>query len=150
MNTLQAGFSRVNVTPMMGIPMRGYFKERFAEGVLDDLEINALALACGETKMLLMTLDCCGVATPVYKVFAENISKATGLPVDAIAIHATHSHTAGSFGFDAENELTREYTEFVNKRFVDAATFALNDLKPAKMGWASKKPMVGKWFCPAV
>ena len=31
MNTLQAGFSRVNVTPMMGIPMRGYFKERYAD-----------------------------------------------------------------------------------------------------------------------
>ena len=53
MNVLQAGFARVNVTPMMGIPMRGYFKVRLAEGVLDDLEINALALACGETKMLL-------------------------------------------------------------------------------------------------
>ena len=108
MNTLQAGFSRVNVTPMMGIPMRGYFKERFAEAVLDDLEINAIALACGETKMLLMTLDCCGIDTPIYKVFAENVSKATGVPVEAIAIHATHTHTAGAFGFKSENELVRE------------------------------------------
>ena len=38
MNTLQAGFSRVNVNPMMGIPIRGYFNERLASGVLDDLE----------------------------------------------------------------------------------------------------------------
>ena len=139
MNTLQAGFSRVNVTPMMGIPMRGYFKERYAEAVLDDLEINAIALACGETKMLLMTLDCCGIDTPIYKVFAETVSKATGVPVEAIAIHATHTHTAGAFGFKSENPLVREYTEFVNKRFADAATFALNDLKPAKMGWAIGK-----------
>ena len=57
MNSLQAGFSRVNVNPMMGIPMRGYFQVRRAKGVLDDLEINALALACGETKILLMSLD---------------------------------------------------------------------------------------------
>ena len=139
MNTLQAGFSRVNVTPMMGIPMRGYFKERFAEAVLDDLEINAIALACGETKMLLMTLDCCAVPTKEAEIFAKSISEATGLPVEAIAIHGTHSHTAGSISFDDGNPLTKEYTEFLNKRFVDAAAFALKDLKPAKMGWAIGK-----------
>ena len=70
MATFKAGFARVNVNPMMGIPIRGYFQERFASGILDDLEINALALACGETKMLLMTLDCCCVNTPEAKIFA--------------------------------------------------------------------------------
>ena len=52
MNKLQAGFSRVNITPMMGIELTGYFFERYADGVLDDIEINALALACGEEKAL--------------------------------------------------------------------------------------------------
>ena len=45
MNKLQAGFSRVNVTPMLGIGIGGYFIPRYVEGVLDELEINALALA---------------------------------------------------------------------------------------------------------
>ena len=40
MNNLKAGFARVNITPSMGIPISGYFKERFAEGVLDDLEMH--------------------------------------------------------------------------------------------------------------
>ena len=136
MNTLQAGFSRVNVTPMMGIPMRGYFQKRYAKGVLDDLEINALALACGDTKILLMALDCCAIDTPEAKIFAQSISEATGVSVEAIALHGTHTHTSGSMGFDSEDPLTREYTQFLQKRFVDAATFALADLKPAKMGWA--------------
>ena len=47
-NTLQAGFSRVNITPMLGIGLAGYFVSRKADGVLDELEINALAIACGE------------------------------------------------------------------------------------------------------
>ena len=38
MNTLKAGFARVNVTPMMGIPINGYFVDRLADGVLDELE----------------------------------------------------------------------------------------------------------------
>ena len=47
MNDLKAGFARVNVTPMLGIHVAGYFKERIADGVLDELEINALALRAG-------------------------------------------------------------------------------------------------------
>ncbi len=139
MNTLQAGFSRVNATPMMGIPMRGYFKPRYADGVLDELEINAVALACGETKVLLMTLDCCGIDTPEAKSFAKSIAEATGVPVEAVVLHATHTHTAGSINLQSEDALVLEYTEFLRKRFVDAATFALADLKPAKMGWAVGK-----------
>ena len=44
MTGLCVGFGRVNVTPMMGIKMRGYFSVRLAEAVLDELEINALAI----------------------------------------------------------------------------------------------------------
>ena len=62
MNNLKAGFARVNVNPPMGIPIRGYFKVRLAEAVLDDLEVNVLALQCGEVKTLLMSIDHCGIA----------------------------------------------------------------------------------------
>ena len=34
MNSLQAGFARVNVTPMLGIHVAGYYKERIAEGIM--------------------------------------------------------------------------------------------------------------------
>ena len=40
MNNLQAGFARVNITPMRGIGIGGYFKPRYVEGVLDELEIK--------------------------------------------------------------------------------------------------------------
>ncbi len=139
MNTLQAGFARVDVTPVLGVSINGYFKPRFVEGVLDPLEINALALACGETKVLLMTIDCCLISTEQNKLFVEYISAKTGVPQEAIFIHATHSHTTATLDFDDENELTREHTEFVRKRFVDVATYALDDLRPARMGWAVGK-----------
>lgn len=44
MNTLCAGFARVDITPMSGIGIAGYFKPRYVKGVLDALELNALAL----------------------------------------------------------------------------------------------------------
>ena len=61
MGQLCAGFSRVDITPMMGIPIAGYYKPRFAEAVLDNLEINALALSCGDGKAVLMSADLCGI-----------------------------------------------------------------------------------------
>lgn len=136
MNTLKAGFARVNVNPTLGLAIRGYFKPRYVEGILDDLEINAVALSCGETKVVMMTLDACAIDTKEADVFRAYISEKTGISPDAIFLHATHTHTASSMGFDAEEELTREYTEFLKKRFVDAAVAAVEDLKPAKMGYA--------------
>jgi len=139
MNTLQAGYSKVNVNPMLGIPINGYFKPRYAEGILDDLEIVAVALACGETKTLLMAIDNLHIGTKLVKNYQERISEKTGIAKEAIFIHSTHTHTAGTLDMDSKNELVLEYTEFVGKRFVDAAVFALEDLKPAKMGWAVGK-----------
>ena len=58
MNTLQAGFARVNVTPPLGIPMRGYMFQRLADGVLDELEINALALRRAGVQHVEISTDC--------------------------------------------------------------------------------------------
>ena len=138
MNTLKAGFGRVNVTPMMGISVRGYFKPRFAEGVLDELEINALALACGEAKAVLMCIDNCGITRKVLDGYRKHVSEVTGVPMEGIFISATHTHTGPGpalEGPSAEGSLEAEYEHFLYHKFADAAQFALNDLKPAKMGY---------------
>ena len=138
MNTLKAGFGRVNVTPMMGIGVRGYFKPRYAEGVLDDLEINALALACGETKAVLMCIDNCGLTKNILDGYRKHVSERTGIPFDGIFISATHTHTGPGpslEGVSAEGSLEWEYEQLLNHKFADAAQFALDDLKPAKMGY---------------
>lgn len=141
MNTLHAGFGRVNVTPMMGIPIVGYYKERRAEGVLDELEINALALSCGEQKVVLLSIDNCGIPQEMNDYFRTHICEVTGLPMEAILIHATHTHTGPSLrgsvlGVDDEDEKVTEYKKFVYHKMADAAMAALADLKPARMGYA--------------
>ena len=147
MNNLSAGFARVNITPMMGIGIVGYFVPRFAEGVLDDLYVNALALRAGEEKAVLLTLDNCGISREVAMDFAASVSEATGIPADAVILHCTHTHTAPPLidpdmpealngDFDSVDPKTEKaYYEFVRTRLCDAARFALADLKPAKMGY---------------
>ena len=50
----KAGYAKANITPPMGIDVRGYFKVRKADGVLDELETVALALSLDDKKVLLI------------------------------------------------------------------------------------------------
>ena len=146
MNKLMAGFARVNATPPLGIGIVGYFHKRLAEGVLDELEINALALAARDSKVVLISFDNCYVTNDVLAVYKKHISKVTGLPLDAIYIHATHTHTGpmlkkpettglNAMFADQDGALEEQYGKMVCLKMADAAQMALNDLKPAKMGW---------------
>lgn len=151
MNCLKVGFGRVNITPMLGIPMEGYFTPRFAESILDDLELNVLALEAGEARVLLVSIENCEIYGDVLDTYRRHVSDVTGVPEDAIFIASTHTHTGPCliseaaaanytmFGEPlnlAQQELIGEYRQFVYRRIADAAIAAIADLKPAKMGTA--------------
>lgn len=151
MNLLKAGFGRANITPMLGIPMEGYFKPRFAEEILDDLEVNVLALEAGDARVLLISIDNCEIYGDVLDDYRSYVSRETGVSMDAIFIASTHTHTgpclisgeaAANYTMFGEpltvhqQELIAEYRQFVCRRVVDTAAVALGDLKPAQMGTA--------------
>ena len=135
MNNLKAGFGRANITPPMGIDIIGYYKTRLADGVLDELEVNAIALSCGNTKTLLISIDHLGIKKNLSDYFRKGVSDATGIPIENIMLSATHTHTGPALEKDSENELIRDYTKFVASKIKDAAAFAVSDLKAAKMGY---------------
>ncbi len=133
-NNLRVGYARVNVNPPLGIPIAGYFKERFADGILDDLEVVAMAIASGEKTVLLMTIDHCGIGKEYLTPWREEIAEKTGIDAKAIFIHATHTHQGPILDKNNPHPLIRDYEKYLGKRVVDAAVAALADLKPAKMG----------------
>lgn len=138
-SNLKTGFSRVNINPSMGIPIAGYYKPRFAEGILDDLEANALALRLGETTQLFISIDHCGITQSIHTNFREYISETTGVPVENIFISCTHTHTGPMVVDNSDNQLVNEYREFLKKRLADVAKFSLDDLKDSKMGYGKGK-----------
>ena len=131
----KVGFGRINITPMMGIPLMGYYQERFADGVLDDLEANAIAYELGNTKTLMISVDHCGLRQEILNRYREKIAQNTGLPVDNIFISATHTHTGPETTLNSDNEKVREYVKILEMKLIDVTSFALADVKPAKMGW---------------
>ena len=156
MNSFQVGFARVNINPELGTPVAGYYIPRFAKGFLDDLEVNAVAYALGETRVLMLSLDSCGTHKPLSDMLRQDVSEATGVPVSHVFLHTTHSHTApinnpaqlarnadGDPGTIAGYDKVVRYVEFLRHRVADAAVLALADLKEAKMGfiqgWAPER-----------
>ena len=133
MNDLKAGFARVNINPPIGISIMGYFKPRYAVGILDDLEVVVLALKCGDVKSLFISIDHCGIEQVINAQIRKGASEVAGIPIEHIMISATHTHTTPFLEKDSENILVREYTYFVELRVKDAARFAVDDLKDAKI-----------------
>ena len=135
MNKLYAGFGRLDITPPLGIAISGYYKERYAEGVLDPLQTVALALQCGDTKVVLISVDNCGLHKEAADLYRGAAAKATGLPVENIYLHATHTHTGPSVEPARRGEIEQQYYDLLTRKVADVAVLALQDLKPAKMGW---------------
>lgn len=100
--------------------------------------------ACGsnEKVILMLSVDCCEFKTSESIEYREYISGKTGVPFENIFLHTTHTHT-GPFttdetelGFEGMDvEMIREYSRFLKVRMADAAKAAINDLKPARMGF---------------
>lgn len=134
MNTLSAGYGCTNVTPPLGIEMRGYYQERHAKGVLDELYLRALALRCGAQTVILLSMDICAIPNPLSLQYRSYVAEKTGLPLEAIFLSATHIHTGPSLQIDAKTEDGILYRQLLFHKAADAAELALADLKPAKMG----------------
>ncbi len=139
MNKLQVGFKRTDITPPLGAPVDGYTFMRYSEGVLDALEVNAVALSDGERTVLLIALDLMLVSNSYAKELAEKIEAATAVPADAVYIAATHTHTAPGAPRADQDEVADDYYRFLTRAVVDAAVLAVADLKPAKMGFGIGK-----------
>ncbi len=133
-NNLQIGYARVNVTPPLGVNIAGYYKERVADGVLDELEACAVAIRNGDKTAVLMTVDHCGLGRAFLDDWRAEIAEKAGIDVEGIYIHSTHTHQGPTLIKNHTNPLTAEYEIFLRRRVVDVAIMAIDDLKNAKMG----------------
>ena len=146
MSSFKVGFSRIDITPDIGLNIAGYFVERIADGVLDRLYANAVAFELDGEKAVMISLDNLGIKRGSVYEFRKRISEECNLPVSGVFISCTHTHTApqANSGInESANNKAKEYVSFLSNRCVDAALAAFADLKNAKMGF-------GKGFAPGI
>ena len=157
------GFSRVNIDPKAGIPVRGYYVPRFASAILDHIYANAVAFSMNDDTVennvynpdtgryeagrkndakeavVMISIDNCGLTQAECAGYRKQISARTGLKYENIILHSTHTHTGpytrSNDHFEVNEEMMDEYADFLGGRLCDAALYAVNDLKPARMGF---------------
>ena len=137
----QAGFARVEATPPLGIPMPGYFSKRIADGVLDPLYVDCVAVSDGTNNALIYCVDALSLSNPFVKKAFPAITAATGVPRDRIYLHATHSHTGPADTkrkafTEEENRLVALYSDMRVAKLADAGCFAISNMAPAQIGVA--------------
>jgi len=93
MSTIRIGFGASKITPGLGAFMAGYFHERQATAVHDDLFAKAMLFDDGKSVAGILSCDLiCLTANEVAKV-REIISKKAGIDGKNIMVCCTHTHT---------------------------------------------------------
>ncbi len=127
MAKIKTGFARVCITPPLGTPVWGYYEERFTKGVLDDLYATAVAFDDGKNKAVIISAELLHLTTKHSNIVRKVISDFCNIPVEAIFIACTHTHTGPLVEIGAENE--SDYDRFLINQLRDAAYYALGDLR---------------------
>ena len=137
----RAGFARVDATPPLGLPLVGYFTTRIADGVLDPLYIDCVAVSDGTNSALIYCVDDLQLSNAFLAKAVPEIIKATGVPRERIYVHSTHIHTGpaswpwGSFS-EEEKRLVKLHADARIAKMAEVGRLALADLAPARIGIA--------------
>ena len=144
---LKAGFARMDITPPMGSYVSGYFSERYAKGVLDPIQLNAVAFSDGEATDLIITADLLGVDRITCDALRTEIAACTGIDRDHIMLTALHPHTSYAF-LDMNFKKARGekivptdelYCKMLHLKYCDVAKMALDDMHEATLGYAEEE-----------
>jgi hypothetical protein len=130
-----AGAAASVITPRLGISINGYFNDRLAQDVHDELHARCLVLDDGKTRLAIVVCDSCMIPRSVMDAAKELIAQRCGIPAPHVLISATHTHTGPTCASVFQSEADEDYQQFLAGRIADAVQRAVNHLAPAKIGW---------------
>ncbi|MCE5239530.1 hypothetical protein LLH23_13725 [bacterium] len=134
---LRVGAHRSNITPHLGCHLAGYFQDRLAADVADELQARTVVFESDDTALACCVLDLI-VADQVYLNAAkQRAQELTGIPADHIFISCTHTHY-GPSPFTLGNVVCEEeYLQWAMVTVGDSVKLAQNRLRPAEVASAS-------------
>ena len=136
---LRAGAATSNITPAIGGNIIGGFHPFPSKHVHDDLRARCLVLDNGQTRLAFVVCDLIGLSRYLCDEARRLVHEETGIPAAHVMISGTHTHSATSAlgeRFSTKPELD-DYQKFVARRIADVVRCAINNLAPARVGWAA-------------
>jgi hypothetical protein len=105
---LQAGAAFADITAPIPFRMHGYFYERLSTGIKDPLYARAIVVKQGNEMAALVFCDLVGIPYAETMPARKKASEVTGIPIEHIAVTATHTHTGPQF-FMSLNDFWHDY-----------------------------------------
>jgi neutral ceramidase len=122
---LRIGIGASVTTPFLDEPMAGYYYERFADGVHDELFAKTLLFDDGGNRVVLVACDLVRIPQRAVHDARQRIQTRYGIPPTHVMISATHSHTGP--------QTTPEYLAFLARKIADSVGTAIGQAKPARL-----------------
>lgn len=90
-----AGYGETKITPPMGVELcgYGYYLNRRAGGVMDDLFVRCTAIGTESAKCLIISADLIGLSDEVFQKINARIRERFAYMDDEILLVCTHTHT---------------------------------------------------------
>ncbi len=132
----RAGAATSNITPPLGISINGGMSDRTAAHIHDELHARCLALDNGQKRITVALVDSCVIPRDVFDQAKRLIHEATKLPTDHMLMAATHTHYAPTVANVFQSKADEPYKAFMARRIADGVRRAINNLAPARIGWA--------------
>ncbi len=138
---MKAGFGRLDMTPPLGTPLAGYYEQRLANGVLDPLSLNALALSDGVNTAVMITADMLGIRRTYSEEIRNLVAERVKIPVDHVMLMSLHQHTSMRLADAWERSAVTDktYLDVFYRKCADVAKMAIDDLADATVSFAEQE-----------
>ena len=134
---MRAGAATSKITPPLGVSMCGYFNDRRAQAIHDDLHARCLVLEDGRVRLAIVVCDSCMIPRAVTDEAKAHIVRQTGIPAGNVLIAATHTHSAPTCAGVFQSEPDAAYQAFLARQIADGVQRAVRQLAPVRLGWGT-------------
>ncbi len=129
------GCGRARITPPLGVSMAGYFEDRFAAAVRDELYAKALVFEAAGERAALVSCDVICIPDDIVAAIREQVESRTGIPGGNVMVAATHTHTGPRTRMsrvgDADDVTSTWMDEFPSL-VANAVAVAAGDIEPCE------------------
>jgi hypothetical protein len=139
MSGLTVGYGERTITPPLGVDLAGYgfYLDRRAESVLDDLKCRAVRLEAGDRSLVLISCDVIGFTVDDADAIRAAVAAACGLPREAVLLAATHTHCGpATQRMPGLGDIDPAYMDRLRALILETAAEAASSPRPAEFSYA--------------
>lgn len=135
---LLVGYGESIITPPIGVDLTGYgfYLDRKAKDVLDDLKVRVLYLCNGIDKLILISCDLLGFSVDFSDNLRRDIGEREGIDVKDILIACIHTHSGPAVReLRGLGDVDVDYLQKIKGEVITAVEVAKEDFKNAKVSY---------------